>query len=159
MPKWEARIGESRAPVRYLSRFKRFRLSRNFHEKWMPKWLPKLMKIGALDAFGPFFMILGGFWRCSIFNVFGAGKKSAQNRAKNSNFSEITKSACAKDPRSHRFGPGQTPGRGLGKGNSSDSWKRITLNHPCPLPEGWWDSMSKVGRVAYLFFTRSAFDS
>ena len=54
-PKVEASGPDNTAPVRYLLRFKRFRLSRDFHEKRMQQFRTKPMKSEALAALWPGF--------------------------------------------------------------------------------------------------------
>ena len=64
-----------------------------FHEKWMPNWHQKSMKIGASGTQGPDFYDFGRFLEVFDFRCFWTGKKSARNLEKSG---KIRKSGARK---------------------------------------------------------------
>ena len=107
MPKWEARIGDYRAPVRCLLRFKRFRRSRDFHENGCQNGSQNKWKIEPWAPQGRYFEISGCLLERSFFHEFSMGKKCTKNQKKNDLGAPMVKKTVI-------FGlppPGRTPGR------------------------------------------------
>ena len=75
MPKWEAQIGDCRAPARY----EEVSAVSEFSWKWMPKWLQKWNQNGALGALE---IDLFDFWASLKGDVFWCVFGTAKSRPK-----------------------------------------------------------------------------
>ena len=75
-------MGDCRAPVRCLLRFKRFRLSRNFHENGCQNGSKNGTKMEPWAHLKQIFSIFGRLWRVLFFDAFWGRQKVGQKSQK-----------------------------------------------------------------------------
>ena len=75
-------MGDCRAPVRCLLRFKRFRLSRIFHENGYQNGSQNKTKMEPWALLRQIFLIFGRHWRVLFFDAFFGRQKVGQKSQK-----------------------------------------------------------------------------